>query len=39
VVNVSQLLTIDKQELEERIGMLGAARVDAIRGGLQLLLE
>ncbi len=37
VVNVSQLLTVDKSELTEKIGRLPAATIDAIRGGLELL--
>lgn len=37
VVNVSQVLTIDKTEFAERIGKLSASTVDAIRSGLQLL--
>jgi mRNA interferase MazF len=39
VVNVSQILTVDKAELTERIGKLPASTVDAIRGGLQLLFD
>jgi mRNA interferase MazF len=39
VVNVSQILTVDKQDLIERIGRLLPARIDAIRNGLQLLFE
>ena len=37
VVNVSQLLTVDKTELAEPLGKLPAATVDAIRRGLELL--
>jgi mRNA interferase MazF len=37
VVNVSQILAIDKTELTERIGKLPA--IDTIRTGLQLLLD
>jgi mRNA interferase MazF len=37
VVNVSQILTVDKDELSERIGRLPAARIDAVRDGLELL--
>jgi mRNA interferase MazF len=39
VVNVSQVLTVDKSELEDRIGHLSADLVDAIRQGLQLLFD
>lgn len=39
VVNVSQILTVDKRELSERIGRLPAAAVDAIRSGLHLLID
>ena len=39
VVNVSQILTVDKAELQERIGRLPAATVDVIRGGLELLFD
>ena len=39
VVNVSQVLTIDKTELTERIGRLPANTMDIIRGGLQLLFD
>jgi mRNA interferase MazF len=39
VVNVSQVITVDKTELVERIGKLPAATVDQIRNGLQLLFD
>lgn len=39
MVNVTQILTVDKGDLAERIGILPAATIDAIRGGLQLLLD
>jgi len=39
VVNVSQLQTVDRSELTERIGKLPAPRVDEIRDGLQLLFD
>jgi len=39
VVNVSQVATVDKVDLAERIGKLPAATVDAIRTGLQLLFD
>ena len=37
VVNVSQVLTVDKSELVERIGRLPASKMDAVRSGLYLL--
>lgn len=39
VVNVSQIITVDKNELLERLGRLPAATVDAIRTGLRLLFD
>lgn len=39
VVNVSQIATIDKLELMERIGKLPPSTVDAIRSGVQLLTD
>lgn len=39
VANVSQILTLDKQELGEYIGTLTQARVRAILGGILLVLE
>ena len=39
VVNVSQILTVNKTELTERIGKLPASAVDAIRTGLEVLFE
>jgi mRNA interferase MazF len=39
VVNVSQILTVDKSELTERIGQLPAATIQSIRTGLQLLFD
>jgi mRNA interferase MazF len=39
VVNISQILTVDKTELTERIGKLPASVVDAIRTGLEVLFE
>jgi mRNA interferase MazF len=39
VVNVSQLVTVNKADLDEQIGDLPGAKVDAIREGLQLLFE
>ena len=39
VVNVSQVLTVDKAELVDKIGTLSAGTIDAIRNGLQLLFD
>jgi len=39
VVNVSQVTTIDKADLVERIGKLPPATIDLIRNGLQLLFD
>ena len=39
VVNVSQVVTVDKSELSERVGRLPVVKVDAIRRGLQLLFD
>ena len=39
VVNVSQILTIDKAELVEYIGRLSAAAAGAVRDGLHLLFD
>ena len=39
VVNVSQIVTVDKQELVEYVGKLSAASADAVRDGLHLLFE
>ena len=39
VINVSQILTIDKTELTDRIGKLPAPTIDSIRTGLQLLFD
>jgi mRNA interferase MazF len=39
VVNVSQILTIDKAELTRRIGKLPTNTIDVIRSGLQLLFD
>jgi mRNA interferase MazF len=39
VVNVSQILTVDKTELTERIGKLPASALDAIRTGLEVVFE
>lgn len=39
VVNVSQILTVDKAELVECIGKLSSAAAGAVRDGLHLLVE
>ena len=39
VVNVSQLYTVDKRDLVEKIGTLSPARIRQILDGIQLLLE
>ena len=39
VVNVSQLYTVDKDDLIERIGTLSAERIQQILDGIYLLLE
>lgn len=38
VVNVSQLLTIDKSHLRERIGRLPPASMEAVEAGMRLVL-
>jgi mRNA-degrading endonuclease toxin of MazEF toxin-antitoxin module len=38
VVNVSQIRTIDRARLEERVGVLGAGKMREILKGLALLL-
>lgn len=39
VVNVSQVVTVDKSELSERVGRLPLVKVDAISRGLHLLFD
>ena len=39
VVNVSQILTVDKAELAEPIGKLSGAAAQAVRDGLHLLFD
>jgi len=39
VVNVSQVATVDKTDLRDRIGKLQSPAVDLIRSGLQLLFD
>lgn len=38
VANVSQLMTIDKSDLTERIGRLPASKLDLVFSGIELLL-
>ena len=39
VVNVSQIFTVDKRQLEEKIGSLSTLRVREILDGIRLVLE
>ena len=39
VVNISQILTVDKAELVEYVGRLSSAAATAVRDGLHLLFE
>jgi len=39
VVNISQIFTVDKAQLEERIGALGAERLREVLDGVRLLVE
>ncbi len=39
VVVVSQILTIDKSELQEKVGTLSMQRIDEIAAGINLLVE
>jgi mRNA interferase MazF len=39
VVNISQIFTVDKQDLDEKIGMLSRKRVRQILDGIDLLLQ
>lgn len=39
VVNVSQVVTVDKIELDERVGRLPSAALDSVLTGLRLLFE
>ena len=39
VINISQVLTVDKQYLEERLGSLNAMRMGAVDAGLRLVLS
>jgi mRNA interferase MazF len=39
VINVSQLFTVDKQVLAEKIGALSKERIDELVAGIKLLIE
>ncbi|GJL54303.1 MAG: hypothetical protein NPIRA02_14350 [Nitrospirales bacterium] len=39
VINVTQLFTIDKEDLEERIGKLSTQRLESVLEGVRLILE
>ncbi len=39
VVNITQLITVDKSDLVEKIGSLSRARIDEVLAGVKLLLE
>jgi mRNA interferase MazF len=39
VVNVSQIFTVDKNDLEEKIGKLSRKRINELLAGVQLVLE
>lgn len=39
VINISQIFTVDKQDLEEKIGSLSKRRVRQILNGVRLLME
>lgn len=39
VVNISQIYTVDKRDMDEIIGTLSQSRVDQILAGVRLLLE
>lgn len=39
VVNVAQIITVDKSELTDRIGALSAARVRQIEEGIRLIIQ
>jgi mRNA interferase MazF len=39
VVNVTQIFTVDKRDLEEKAGILSKKRVEQILAGIRLLLE
>lgn len=39
VVNVSQLVTVDKSDLEERVGRMAGRALESVLSGLRLLFE
>ena len=39
VVNVSQIFTVDKRDLDEKIGTLSAKRIHQVLAGINLVLE
>lgn len=39
VVNVSQVMTLDKSDLEEKIGILGKAKIKEIVAGVELFIR
>jgi mRNA interferase MazF len=39
VVNVSQIMTVDKMDLDERIGRLSSSAIAAVRSGIHLLVD
>lgn len=39
VVNVSQIFTVSKEQLQQKIGTLGTVRIEQILAGIQLVIE
>jgi len=39
VINVSQIVTLDKQSLDERVGQISARTLDQVEHGVRLVLE
>lgn len=39
IVNISQIFTVDKSQLEERIGSLGSSRLQEVLDGVRLLIN
>ncbi|VEP16563.1 mRNA interferase (fragment) [Hyella patelloides LEGE 07179] len=39
VVNVSQIFTVSKEQLQQKIGTLGKTRIEQILAGIQLVIE
>ncbi len=39
VVNITQIITLNKSELEEKIGTLSPKRIEEINNGIKLLIE